>query len=240
MPAPIDFPFYNGRPVALTARSWALVLLAVILGLAALKLPVPAGAWSLLPALLFALIPLLALRTVAGPKARTALFRRVSGRDLALAFGVAVLNIAVTFAIGAVARSWLGANANPAIEVLRQQDAAERTVFFAVSVPQLLGEELLTVLPLLALLSWFSRGLGLPRRRALLLAWLLSAVPFALVHLPTYGWNLLQCLLLIGSARLVLSTAYLSSANVLVSTLAHVLNDWMLLGMAIGLGVRAA
>lgn len=235
-PTPQDFPFYNGQPVALTLRGWALVLLAVAVGFGALLLPLLAGRWHLASALLFPLIPLVALRAVAGPLAWQALFRGISARDLTLALGIALLNIAVTFAIGAVVAMWFGANANPAIAALSRQSTAERLLFFAASVPQLLGEEILTVLPLLALLSLLSGRLGLPRRQALLWAWLLSALPFALVHLPTYQWNLLQCLLVIGSARLVLSLSYLLSRNLLVSTLAHVLNDWMLLGGALALG----
>jgi membrane protease YdiL (CAAX protease family) len=233
---PPDFPFYNGQPLALKPRAWALVLLAVALGFASLHLPLPGGVWRLVPALLFPLIPLLALRRVAGPQAWPALFRRVSMRDLALALGIALLNIAVTFAVGAAVFAWFGASANPAIAALSRQGTGERALFFAAAIPQLLGEELLTMLPLLALLSWFSGPLGLPRRQALLWAWLLSALPFALVHLPTYQWNVLQCLLVIGSARLVLSLAYLRSRNLLVSTLAHVLNDWILLGAALALG----
>lgn len=238
-PTSPDFPFHDGQPVALTARAWVLVLLAVGLGFAALNLPLPAGPWRLVPALLFPLIPLLALRAVAGPSAWSALFRRPSSRDLLLALGVALLNIAVTFAVGAVVVAWFNTSANPAVVALGHESTAERLLFFAASVPQLLGEELLTVLPLLALLSWFSGHLGMPRRRALLWAWLLSALPFALVHLPTYQWNLLQCLLVIGSARLVLSLAYLRTANVWVSTLAHVLNDWTLFGVALALGSRS-
>lgn len=49
-------------------------------------------------------------------------------------------------------------------------------------------------------------------------------LPFALAPLPTYQWNLAQCRLVIGSARLVLSLACLLSKNVVVSTLARVLN----------------
>lgn len=234
-----DFPFYNGQPVALGARAWGLVLLAVAVGFASLYLPVPAGPWRIVPAVLFPLIPLCALRVVAGPGAWSALFRWASARDIALAVGIAVLNIAVTFAVAAVFTTWFGASANPANAALGQASTADRVLFFAASVPQLLGEELLTILPFLALLSWLGGSVGLSRRWAVLSAWLLSALPFALVHLPTYQWNLLQCLLVIGSARLVLSLAYLRSGNVVVSALAHVINDWVLLGGVLVLGPLA-
>lgn len=66
-----------------------------------------------------------------------------------------------------------------------------------------------------------------------MVAWLASAVPFALVHLPTYNWNWVQCLVVIGGARLVLSLAYLATRNLWVSTGAHVLNDWVLFGVGV-------
>ena len=57
--------------------------------------------------------------------------------------------------------------------------------------------------------------------------------PAALAHLPTYQWDLVQCLAIIGSARLVLSLAYLFSRNLGVSTGADVLNDWTLFGISL-------
>jgi membrane protease YdiL (CAAX protease family) len=227
-----DFPFYNGRPVALSARAWGLLMLAVVLGFAALYLPLPQGPAHLLPTLLFPLIPLLCLRAVAGPHWR-ALFGRLNIKDLGLALGIALLNIAVTVLIGSVVVQHFGSSPNPVFGQLGRESGGDIAWFFLATLPQLFGEELFTVLPLLALLSWFTGPLGLSRGRALLLAWLLSALPFALAHLPTYQWNLAQCLLVIGSARLVLSLAYLRSSNILVSTLAHVLNDWLLFGGAL-------
>jgi membrane protease YdiL (CAAX protease family) len=214
--------------VALTGRAWALVLASLALGFAALSLPVPAGAAALLPALLFPLLPLLALRAVAGPGWRAALFRRLTLRDLGLACGIALANLVVSFSVAALVQARFGLASNPALATLAGQGAGERALFFLGTLPQLLGEELLTVLPLLALLSLLHGHLGWPRRKSLVAAWLLSALPFALAHLPTYQWNLAQCLLVIGSARLVLSLAYLRSRNLAVSTLAHVLNDWLL------------
>jgi len=68
---------------------------------------------------------------------------------------------------------------------------------------------------------------------AIVLASLLSALPFALAHLPTYDWNLLQCLVIIGSARLVLTLAYLATRNVWAATDAHVLNNWTLFAVSL-------
>ncbi len=67
---------------------------------------------------------------------------------------------------------------------------------------------------------------GVSRRRAILAAWLATAVWFGAAHLPAYGWNVAQSFLVIGVARLVLTPAYIRTKNILVSTGAHILNDW--------------
>ena len=233
-----DFPFYLGRPIGLSGRQWGVVLAGVALAFWLLvapwtRPPPPWGVW--IPALLFCLVPLGALALVAG-RHWAALFHRPSGRDLRLMVGIAALNLVVTVLLGLLVSGQHHVQANPLFQSLGEADAATRLHTLAAMAPQLLGEELLTILPFLALLWWLHAWAGIRRRTALVLAWLLSAIPFALVHLPTYGWDLLQCLSIIGTARLVLSLAYLLSRNLWVSTGAHVLNDWALVGTALLLG----
>lgn len=129
------------------------------------------------------------------------MFHRPSGRDLLLMVGIAALNLVVTLLIGLLLNGLDHGSANPAFKSMGEADTATRVMAFAAMVPQLLGEELLTILPLLALLWWLHTRMRLARRTALVLAWLLSAIPFALAHLPTYQWDLVQCLVIIGSAR---------------------------------------
>lgn len=238
----IDFPFYTGEPVFLKGWQWIFVLAGVAVAFWLLVSPWsrPPGALGMwVPAMLFCTVPLIALASVAG-RGWTALFRPMHRRDVALMLGIAVLNIVVTMAIGLVVTSRLHASPNPVFQWMADGNVYTRVMHFAVMVPQLLGEELLTILPLLACLWLLHTRWGLGRRISLLLAWILSAVPFALVHLPTYDWNLIQCLLLIGSARLILSLGYLMSRNVWVSTGAHVLNDWALIGIGLIAGTSAS
>lgn len=233
-----DFPFYAGRPVGLSGPQWCVALAGVALAFWLLVAPWthPSHPWGMwVPALLFCSVPLVALALVAG-RGWTALFHRLRARDLLLMVGIAVLNLVVTVLVGLLFTGLHHASANPLFQSLGQADAATRVTAFAVMVPQLLGEELLTILPFLALLWWLHGRMKLQRRSAVMLAWLLSAIPFALVHLPTYGWNLLQCLVIIGTARLLLTLAYLFSRNLWVSTGAHVLNDWALFGFAMLVG----
>lgn len=49
-----------------------------------------------------------------------------------------------------------------------------------------------------------------------------------------------QCLLLIGTARLILTLPYLITRNLWVSTGAHIINDWIIFGMSLMGAMRAS
>jgi membrane protease YdiL (CAAX protease family) len=229
-----DFPFYNGEPAALRPAQWAWLMLAVAAGFLTLYLPFGDASPLLdfIPAILFPAIPLLALRALTGRHWR-ALFQRIGLKAIAIAVGIALLNIVVTTAVALVVTRFFGVSVNPVFDVLAHDSTIGRWLFALRTLPQLLGEELLTMLPFLALLAFFTARAGCSRRTAIVAAWLISALIFGMVHLPTYEWNWVQCVAVIGSARLVLSLAYLWTRNLWVSTLAHVLNDWILLGTAL-------
>ena len=99
-------------------------------------------------------------------------------------------------------------------------------------IPQWFGEEVLTILPLLALMYLFTTQLKMGRRWSIVLAWLVAALSFGLLHLPSYDWNFIQCVVVIGTARLVLTLPYIMTKNIWVSTGAHILNDWFLFGFS--------
>ena len=101
---------------------------------------------------------------------------------------------------------------------------------------QLFGEEVFSILPFLALLYWLVARRGMSRNTGVLLACLGTALIFALAHLNTYNWNFAQALLGVGVARLVLLVPYIMTKNVLVSTGAHVLNDWAIFSLPLLLG----
>lgn len=242
MPAGSDLPYYDDRPVAISGARWWFLMATVALGFAVLIAPLPLlrdGWGRFVPAVAFFAIPMLGLRMVAG-RHWAAVFRRVGWRELLWMFGFALLNIVVTVLIGATVLKLFDAARNPAFALLAGQTGDERLLFFLRTLPQLFGEEVLSILPLLALAWLFHRKLAWPRSRALLCAWLLSALWFGAAHLPTYDWNLVQCLVVIGSARLVLSLAYLKSRNLWVSFGAHAINDWSMFGLGLWLGAGAA
>jgi membrane protease YdiL (CAAX protease family) len=219
-----DFPYYD----EVSGRRWLVVAGGVVAGLAAFS----GAAWflhgaysALVPTALFAGIPLAAL--VWATRGRgAALFHRVAWRDVRAVAGFAVLCIVVTIVAGTLVG---GATAHPIFDQLAAASPAALTMFYPRSALQLLGEELLTILPFLALLHLFVVRRGIDRTKAIVLAAVLTAVWFGLIHLPTYGWNVVQCLVVVGAARLVLTWAYIRSKNLWVATGAHILNDWLLI-----------
>jgi membrane protease YdiL (CAAX protease family) len=230
-----DFPFYNGVPVSLSAAQWLFVLAAVVVGFLVLVLPIPWPAGplgALIPAVLFPLIPLAALARVA-PGHWQAIFGKVGWRELRLMLGFALLNIVVSFSVGAIVKSLTDVTPNAATAQLAGMDTAGRIAFYVKTLPQLFGEEVVTILPFLALMTLLSSRFGVGRKAAVLGAWLISSLLFGLIHLPTYDWNWVQCIVIIGTARMVLSLAWILTRNIWVSTGAHIINDWMLFTLSL-------
>jgi hypothetical protein len=177
-------------------------------------------------------IPLIALAYVA-PGHWQAIFGKVGGREVKLIFGFALLNIVISMSVGAIVLALAGATPNAMTAQLGGLDMAGRVAFFAKTIPQLLGEEVITLLPFLALLQMFSRGFAVGRKGAIIGVWLITSLIFGLIHLPTYDWNLIQCIVVIGSARMVLTLPWILTKNLWVSTGAHIVNDWLLFSMSL-------
>ena len=230
-----DFPYYADNPPAVSSAGWLLVLAATVVGFSALVTPLPfedgvLSGW--LRAAVFVALPLLAL-AIAAPGRWRAIFRRVGVREVLLMFGFAILNIIISMSVGALLQTFGSVTNNAGVASAADLEGARLASFFAKVALQLLGEELITILPFLALLWYLHAKAGLSRNAAVLIAWLLSAIVFGLLHLPTYDWNIIQCLLVIGSARLVLTWAYIWTKNIWVSTGAHIINDWAILASTV-------
>lgn len=228
-----DFPLYNGKPNNINAYQWVTLLASVALGFAflSMKIDVLNGTFGgIARSTLFFAVPLTVFYLITN-KEVTTLFRKLRWRDARVMISIALVNLLVTIALGALFLNTLGADTNTAVGALKYLSNHERLLFFVQSLPQLFGEEVLTVLPFLAFLHFSYRYLGLSKTRSVLLAWLLSSLVFGLVHLPTYNWNWLQCIIVIGSARLILTLAYIRTKNIWVSTGAHIINDWVIFSL---------
>lgn len=226
-----DFPFYNGVPTTLTSGRWLVLLVLVAAAFALLVAPIswPGGELGLfVPALLFSVIPLAGLSLLSGGHAGS-LFAGVGWRAVRSMILFALLNIVISLTVGGIVKATIGASANQAVATANGLTSAGLALFLSKTAVQLVGEEVLTILPFLALMQWLMTRSSMSRTAAVFLAWLISAAMFGAAHLPTYDWNFAQCFIIIGTARLVLSLAYIKTKNLWVSAGAHILNDWFLI-----------
>ncbi|MCG6882315.1 MAG: CPBP family intramembrane metalloprotease [Silicimonas sp.] len=227
-----DFPYYDGQPVPVTGVQWVIVVASVALGfyvLFQLQLMFPTGPLSFLSSIAFVAIMLGTLALFTG-RHWTALFRRMRGVDWLLILLFFVLNWIVTIAAGFLVVAVFDAQPNPAGKILAAASQLDKYLFFGKSAVQLLGEELLTVLPFLAVLTWLVAA-GVSRTVAIVIAALVASTIFAMVHLPTYQWNWGHCLVALIPVRLVLLLPYIMTKNLWVSTGVHVVNDWLIFGL---------
>ena len=230
-----DFPYYDGEPVEISAIQW-LVPLAAVGAATCILLGQPQvfseSYWRLGPGVLLAILPLAGLALVTRGHWK-ALFRKVGLKEIGWMFAFALLNYAIAIPLGLISVNLFETAANPGISGMSDSGVSEQILFFANSVPQLIGEELITIIPFIAIMYFLTRKMNVGRTSAIIVAWLVTAVWFAAIHLPTYNWNILQCLVLIGGARLVLTLAYIKTKNIWVSAGAHIINDWATFGFAL-------
>ncbi|WP_051388729.1 CPBP family intramembrane glutamic endopeptidase [Arthrobacter sp. 35W] len=223
-----DFPYYDGEPVEVAAWKWGVVILACVAGFSALIFyPAANDLQALVPRILFPAIPLAVFIGFTG-RYWKALFKKLTGVDYLNMVVFWLLNLAVSAIVGIIVMNVFGANANPATDGTAAGGPFDIAAFYVGTGIQLLGEEIFTLLPFLAVMYLLFTKAKLSRNTSVILAWLVTAVWFGAAHLPTYGWNVAQALLIIGSARLVLTLAYIRTKNILVSTGAHILNDWVI------------
>ncbi|MGL3805527.1 CPBP family intramembrane glutamic endopeptidase [Paeniglutamicibacter sp. R2-26] len=187
---------------------------------------------SLIPRFLFTAIPLAVFIGFTGRYWKS-LFKKLTGVDYLNMVVFWLLNLAVTGVVGIFVAAVFGANSNPATGGVLEGGVANTAAFYVGTGIQLLGEEIFTILPFLAVMYLLFTKAKLSRNTSVILAWLITALWFGAAHLPTYGWNFAQAFLIIGVARLVLTLAYMRTKNILVSTGAHVLNDWTIFTFAL-------
>lgn len=231
-----DFPYYAGQPVSLGMGAWTLLLLSVLASYALVSwVPLFSIFDLFLSRLLFAGIPFAILVGLVGRDCQ-ALFGRFGLREAAVCIGAGLLAVVASIAAALVVGEFAPLSPNPVSEFLATQPPREFVQLLLILLPQLLGEELLTMLPFLAILQLTASHWGWRRRSSIALALLGSTLLFSAGHLPTYDWNWAQCFGVIGAARVVWTLAYIATRSLWVSIGAHILTD----GVAIILALLAA
>ncbi len=209
------FQFYNPH---LAAWRWAVLAAveAVALGVLLFSGVRVAGA------AVFTFAPLIALLLLAPDMLRKNL-RLPTWRHVLLGLGLGVSALLVTSGVAILVMSLVETTANPINDVLASQSLAQNLLTLLVALVQLFGEELLTLIAFMGVYQLCSRFWG--GKAPGVVAWVVSSVIFALVHLQTYGFNVLQVLLVIGVARMVLTLGYMITKNLAVSYISHIVDD---------------
>lgn len=236
-----DFPFYNFLPAEIPTWKWIAIILSCIIGFAILLLVgFENQLLDLIPRILFAGIPLATFITLVKPNWR-AIFKPLKLADIPtiIVFWLLTLGLSAAAAFIVSGGSPVGHfTENSATNTVLDGGFWGIVGFYLGTFMQLFGEELVTILPFLAILYWLHAKFNVSRKLAIILALIVTAVSFGAMHLPTYDWNVVQALLLIGVARIALTLAYIRTKNILVSFGAHVLNDWV--GFTLALVVAAS
>lgn len=225
-----DFPFYNGKPIKISASKWAIIIAFLIFGfilLTKMNLPfIPFKVNEFLQTISLPLFAVLGLYLTIGSYIKK-FFRPLHKKDILTIIVFAILSLIVSSALSAIVGALSGGvKANPAAAVHGGADALPQFLWSRfLTIIQLFGEEFMALIPFLACLTFFYHQNPHKRKRAVWLALICSSLIFGLLHLPTYQWDFVQCIFVIGLGRVIDSLAYVKTKNLLVTYIAHVIYD---------------
>lgn len=230
-----DFPFYNLLPAEIPTWKWIVIILSCLVGFGALSfVGFENQLLELIPRILFTAIPFVTFILLTKPNWK-AIFRPLKWGDIPVIIVVWLLTLGLSALAAFIVSGGHPSNfaANSATDSVLSGGTLGVIGFYLGTFIQLFGEEIVTILPFLAVLYWFYTKAKLSRKTGIILAWSITAVWFGALHLPTYGWNVVQAIVLIGIARLALTLAFIRTKNILVSFGAHLLNDWATFTLAL-------
>lgn len=232
-----DFPFYDDQPQKVSVGQWLIILLFPFIGFLILtKVYVPFISMyinELLSGIILLLFSLLGLRLTVGEYWKL-LFKKIRWKDILLVIAYVLSAIAVASIIGGIIELFNGSlTDNPA--AINVNDPNAWITYLQLRLQelfQLLGEEFLAILPFLAVLHLTTVKFAWKRKTGIIVGWIVSSIVFGLLHLPTYDWNLLQCLFVIGGSRMILTLPYIQKKNIWISYFVHYFYDMLIFTVA--------
>ena len=209
-----DLPFLNGDS-RFTTKNVAILLIGFLITVVATFI-IPPNGNVMLKAILFTVPQLLAIVYVFKDDMSN-IFRMPKPRDIViviigviLMFVFGILSNFIGMALGIPAQTNNSVNGSPLILIIR-------------SIIQLLGEELVKVIPLIIIVAYLYKSIG--RKAAIIVAIIISQIIFALVHIPAYGFSIGFLLLYMGFSSIVLPLVYVKTKNVVLAYLIHLFYD---------------
>lgn len=224
----------------LTGKQWLIIILSNLFAYCCLVMPgihVPtfltfdenqptflAAAFQILVVTVFLVIQILGAQLATGKKWHQ-LFHLPHAKEWILAIGFFVIAYIVSVITGIISQKMFGSVSGNAAAGLTMHSPHAWLTFIYLrfsSAIQIMGEEFLAVMPLLAI-NQLAASLHLPRP----IWWgnLGSALVFALLHLSTYDYNLGYVIFGLVFTRIVLNWSFIKTHNMWISFLVHFLFD---------------
>lgn len=154
------------------------------------------------------------------------LFKIPKFRDILTIIFTLVLTFVLAIAIGQLFVN-TKMEANPVFDIINDDNFNK---FIALIAAQLIFEEIQFVIPFLFIYNMFRDR---NRTLALILAWLISSEIFGLLHLQTYSYNLVQCMVMIPAVRFGITYSYVKTKNLFVAYVVHFLWDLILISLTL-------
>ncbi len=161
------------------------------------------------------------------------IFKPLTLRDIGYFFlGLVAMFIAIMASSFVLSKVDMNVSTNPIFELIGEDNLTE---FFIASIIQFVTEEIIFIIPFLFVIN----KLKIENRfLKVLLATVISAVTFGLMHLSTYDFNFLQSIVIISIIRIGLTISYIMSKNLTVTYLVHIAYDWSIILFALNFGVN--
>lgn len=154
------------------------------------------------------------------------------GSDAVKAFGKPAKPIS-TFFLGLIAAQLVASISGIVVKFLLnvqvQPDEAVKHIdvlFLFKAIPMIFGEELLTFVILFIVTGLLAKSYSY--KKALTIGVIVSTLVFSLLHLPSYDWNLIQVLLIIGAIRIPFTLASLRSNSLWEGFAVHYVYDTLI------------
>lgn len=223
----LDFPFYNGKP-SVSATGWLLLVIGALLYVGfCLEL------WNYVPGvenwpifttpIVGVLVLLLPLAFCSRGKLGLVI-KMPKLKDMKVVIlcviGYIVFTIAMILILGAFG---IVGNGNPMSSAAASAPLLVMLILFI----SLFAEELFKVIAMLLGMTVFY-SFTKNRKNSMILAIVFSCIIFGLIHLTTYNFNIMQCLLIIGCGAVFHLYPYIKTKNVINSYITHVLIDFLL------------
>ncbi|ELC8463766.1 hypothetical protein QYB71_002903 [Clostridium perfringens] len=216
-----DFPFYNGKPTNISnSQSFFLIFICIlsVYIFQSINMPKVIKPFFNLSFILLAFITITKSNW-------TQIFRKIHFEDIKLTFILTRLNLIISFYVLFFLYIFfnINFNSNP-VSLNANNTLFENIKILLKLIPALLGEDLTRVVPFLCILQLSKNLFNISKKISIIISWSITSISFGLFHLPTYNWNLIQCIY-IGVSSIIPFYSYIKTKNILLLFGVHYLHD---------------